>query len=509
MNTNEQASKHSNQSNQSNQAANPGITTNEPNLFQAEDEAYRHQVKLPSGDLTVYASQQLFSSLDYKVFEMANNNLQIPNIAHMSYTPDVHVGVGTCIGTTAVWNMMDGYVSPSIVGSDIGCGMRVHLTPLHRDDLKDVKLRRKLVKSIEKYLPMEANQRGHYSDIRLEHIVRKGLHGLPNKYIPDSYTPKKSTSLTHVESSKFHFDEEVLNTVQDMTWHRAHRQLGTLGGGNHFAEVQALEITEEQRHVAEAWGMFDGQIVVMVHSGSRAWGGAVSQTSSAAIAKAMQRLGLGTADPNLKFIPLEHPEGQHYVDMLYSALNYAVVNRHLIAYSIREAFRDVFGPKCEFRTLYDLMHNYAWNERHEQHGDVFVHRKGATRALPAGHPANPKPYLETGHPALIPGSMGTSSYIMVGQPEGADNYHSICHGAGRIRSRNATKRLVRVEDFAAALGVGTENEVVVNQRSLESIIDESPQAYKNVDDIIDSVTGAGLARVVAKCKPLVAVKGAK
>lgn len=204
------------------------------NLFTNPNEltgAYRHEVKLPAGDLTVYAAQQLFSSLDYKVFEMANNNLQIPGISYMSYTPDVHVGVGTCIGTTAVWDAQSGYVSPSIVGSDIGCGMRVHMTNLHKDELKDIKLRRKLVKAIEKVLPMEANQRGHYSDIRLEHIVRKGLHGLPKKYIPDSYTPKKSTAMTHVESDKFSYDEDVLNHVPDMTWHRSHRQLGTLGGG--------------------------------------------------------------------------------------------------------------------------------------------------------------------------------------------------------------------------------------------------------------------------------------
>lgn len=474
-----------------------------------EQGAFRHEVKLPSGDLTVYATQQLFSSLDYKVFDMANNNLQIPDIRYMSYTPDVHVGVGTCIGTTAVWDARSGYVSPSIVGSDIGCGMRVHMTNLHKDDLKDVKLRRKLVKAIEKVLPMEANQRGHYSDIRLEHIVRKGLHGLPQKYIPDSYTPKKFTSLTHVESSKFAFDESVLELVPDMTWHRAHRQLGTLGGGNHFAEIQAIEIAEENRSIAEAWGLSDGQIVVMIHSGSRAWGGYVSQMSSSAILKVMQRHGWGTSDPKLIFAPLEHAEGRHYVNMMYSALNYAVTNRHLIAYAMREAFREVFGSKCEFSTLYDLMHNYAWEEHHPEQGRVFVHRKGATRALPAGHTDNPKPYLTTGHPALIPGSMGTASYIMVGQTGGADNYYSICHGAGRIRSRTATKRLVKVEDFEAALRVGTEDEIVVNQRSLESILDESPQAYKNVDEIIESVTGAGLAQVVAKCKPLAAVKGAK
>lgn len=469
---------------------------------------YYNQVQLPSGVVHVYANEALYDALDYKVFDMANNNLQIPNQVYMGYTPDVHVGVGTCIGTTAVWNMKDGYVSPSIVGSDIGCGMRVHLTNLHKNDVKEVKLRRKLVRAIEKYLPVEDHARGHFSDIRLEHVVKKGLHGLPKKYIPDGYTPRKATSLTHVERCKFTFDEEVLDRFPDQVWHRAHRQLGTLGGGNHFAEIQSIEIAEENREIAEAWGMFDGQVVVMIHSGSRSWGGSVSQYCSSDMAKMMKREGIGTADPKLLFAPLGDPLGEAYVNLMYSALNYAVVNRHLIAYAIREAGKDVFGSKFEMSTLYDLMHNYAWEEQHEEKS-YFVHRKGATRALPAQHPSNPAPYAQTGHPALIPGSMGTASYIMVGVPEGRDNYHSICHGAGRIRSRSATKRLITVDEFSSSMRVGTDDEIVVNQRSLESILDESPQAYKDVDQIIESVVGAGLAQVVAKCSPLATVKGAK
>jgi tRNA-splicing ligase RtcB len=471
-------------------------------------ENYYQKVQLPAGQVHVYAGPSLFQALDYKVFEMANNNLQIPNQVYMSYTPDVHVGVGTCIGTTAVWNTHDGYVSPSIVGSDIGCGMRVHLTNLHKDELKEVKLRRKLVKTIEKYLPVEDHARGHFSDIRLEHVIKKGLHGLPKKYIPDGYTPRKATSLTHVERSKFHFDENALNLFPDRVWHRAHSQLGTLGGGNHFAEIQYIEIAEDNREVAEAWGLFDGQVILMIHSGSRSWGGSVSQYCGSLMAKMMRAQGLGTADPHLLFGALSEPVAQSYVDLMYSALNYAVVNRHLIAYAIREAGKDVFGSKFEMSTLYDLMHNYAWEEEHEGNS-YFVHRKGATRSLPPNHPDNPEPYRLTGHPALIPGSMGTSSYIMVGSPEGKANFHSICHGAGRIRSRSATKRLITVDEFASSMRVGTEDEVVVNQKSLESIIDESPQAYKDVDQIIESVVGAGLAQVVARCKPMATVKGAK
>ncbi|WP_130616672.1 RtcB family protein [Cohnella abietis] len=479
------------------------MLTEQPN---GNTNTYYRQMKLTAGDVHVYASNELYNALDGKVFEMANNNLQIPNIRYMGYTPDVHVGIGTCIGTTAVWDTENAFVSPSIVGSDIGCGMRVHLTNLSAHDLKDVKLRRRLVKAIERMLPVEEQARGHYSDFRLEQIVVKGLHGLPKKYVPDAYTPRKATSLTHVEHSRFQFDESYLERIPEQVWHRAHRQLGTLGRGNHFAEIQTIEIHEDNREVAEQWGLVDGQIVIMIHSGSRAWGGSVNQHCGSEVAKFMRMNGLGTADPKLAFAPLHSDAGQAYLNLMYSALNYAVVNRHLIANSIREACREVLGPKFEMSTLYDLMHNYAWEE--EQRGkSFFVHRKGATRALPPGHPDNPLPFLNTGHPALIPGSMGSASYLMVGRPEGESNHYSICHGAGRIRSRNASKQLVTVEEFASSMRIGQEDEIIVNHKSLESILDESPQAYKSIDQIIDSVVGAQLASVVAKCHPIAVIKG--
>lgn len=478
-----------------------------PTGLQPNEPFYR-EVELPAGSVHVYADEEMYAGLDPRIFDMAGHNLQIPGIRYMGYTPDVHVGVGTCIGTTAVWNREGGMVSPSIVGSDIGCGMRVHLTNLHRSDVQDLRLRRKLVNRIEKYLPMEAHQRGAFSDLRMDHIVQKGLKGLPNKYLPENVSAKRSPSLTHVEHARFAFDPEELNAVADTYWVKGLRQLGTLGGGNHFAEIQYIEIAEENRQLAERWGMRDGQVVVMIHSGSRAWGAMVSQHYTSMAARAMKRLDLRTDDPRLIFAPLDSPEGRRYTDMMASALNVAVVNRHLIAYAIREAFLDIFGSKFQMDILYDLMHNYAWEESHGGE-DWFVHRKGATRALPAGHPDNPDVYAQTGHPALIPGSMGTSSYIMAGLPSGAGNYHSICHGAGRIRSRTATKKLVTVDEFAAALKVGTEEEVIVNHNALGVILDESPQAYKDVDRIIHSVAGAGLASVVAKCKPLAAVKGAK
>jgi tRNA-splicing ligase RtcB (3'-phosphate/5'-hydroxy nucleic acid ligase) len=464
------------------------------------------EIALTHGNLHIFANDEVFASLGDKVYHMADNNLQIPRNVHMSYTPDAHVGIGTCIGTTAVWNMRDGFVSPSIVGSDIGCGMRVHLTPLKKEDIQDKKLRRQMIKAIEKYAPANERSASHYKNIRVEKIVSEGLHGLPPEYVPDYYTPKNRRSLTHVEHAKFDFDTDFLEHIPDKMWARAWQQVGTLGGGNHFIELQALHIREENREIAEKWGLIDGQVVIMIHSGSRAWGGMLGPQYSKDFKQAMNKWGVGTPDPNLVFAPIDTEQGQRYLNLMHSALNYAVVNRHMLAYSVREGLRDVFGSEFETPVLYDLMHNYALKEFHRNQ-PMLVHRKGTTRALPAGHFLNAEAYKETGHPALIPGSMGTSSYIMVGETAGEKNFYSICHGAGRVRSRRATKELITVDEFAQSMKVGTDDEVLVNQRTLASILDECPQAYKDVDQIIDSIEGAGLASVVAECKPLAVIKG--
>jgi tRNA-splicing ligase RtcB len=326
------------------------------------------------------------------------------------------------------------------------------------------------------------------------------LKGLPEKYVPGERW------ITHVEQSTFAFNHDELEKLPANIQKYAHGQLGTLGGGNHFIEIQCLEIPEEGKDVAESWGFFDGQVVVMIHSGSRAWGAMLGQSYTKIFREAMYDWGVTNPDRNLLYAPIGSDVGQTYLHLMYSALNFAVSNRHMIAYGVQQAFRDVFGPETELPVLYDLMHNYALKEFHRNE-PMLVHRKGATRALPPGHFLNAAVYKESGHPALIPGSMGTSSYIMRGRAEGAKNFYSICHGAGRARSRKATKELVTVDQFEASLKVGTDEEILVNHRSLKSILDECPQAYKDVDLIIDSVVGARLADVIAICKPMAAIKG--
>lgn len=458
------------------------------------------ELKLPHGNLHVFANESVFSNLEYKVFEMADNNLRIPRSTHMSYTPDAHVGKGTCIGTTAAWKMNDGFISPSIVGVDIGCGMRLHMTSLHKNDLKDKGLKRKLIQAIEKYVPTSERSTTQYDDIDLAKVVRYGLDGLPIKYI------QSKRDLENVESHRFDFYPFYLDALPAKIWSQAQGQVGTLGGGNHFIEIQHIEINEESREVAEKWGLFDGQVVVMIHSGSRAWGAKLGQEYTRIFKDSMLRWGITNPDKDLMYAPIQSPEGQTYKSLMYSALNFAVANRHMLAYGVHQGFKEVFGSDFKFPLLYDLMHNYASEEPHRNQL-MLVHRKGATLALPAGHFLNPPAYKETGHPALIPGSMGSASYIMLGQETGAKNLHTICHGAGRIRSRSATKQLVTVEQVAESMKVGTDNEIMVNHRSLDHLIDESAFAYKDVDQIIDSVVRAGLANVVAKSLPIAVIKG--
>ncbi|MBP1309169.1 tRNA-splicing ligase RtcB [Paenibacillus sp. 1182] len=459
------------------------------------------EITLPNGKLHVFANERVFHSLEEKVYEMADNNLRIPRNVHMSYTPDAHVGVGTCIGTTAVWKMSDGFISPSIVGVDIGCGMRVHLTSLHKDQLKDKNVKRSLIEAIEKYVPTNERTNSHYASIDLQEVVTNGLEGLPSLY-KDAF----EGAVTKVENAQFKFDAQYLKILPQKIWKNAHGQLGTLGGGNHFIELQYVEIDEGNHEVAEKWGLFDGQVVVMIHSGSRAWGAMLGREYTKLFKEAMNMWGIANPDPALMYAPINSSEGQTYLNLMYSALNFAVSNRHMIAYGVQQGFREIFGSEFQMPVLYDLMHNYGLKEFHRNQ-PMFVHRKGATRALPKGHFLNVPAYKATGHPALIPGSMATASYIMLGQDAGQKNFYSICHGAGRVRSRRATKELITIDQVAQSMRVGEDDEILVNHRTLEGLVDESKYAYKDVDQIIDSIVESGLANVVAKCNPLAVIKG--
>jgi tRNA-splicing ligase RtcB len=465
-----------------------------------EDDAmsYSHQIKLKNGKLQLYANPSIRSTLSPNVYQIANNQLQIPNQLFFSLTPDVHVNGETCIGTTAVWNLQDGFISPSIVGTDIGCGIRVHVTPLHKKDIADIRIRQKIVRYIEKFIPLTDQIPSHYRSLDLNDIIKNGLYALAPKFLTNR-------SFTHVEASSFKLNIDYLAEIHPQSWNKAKHQLGTLGSGNHFIELQAVTIPDDKKELAAAWGLFEGQVIFLIHSGSRAWGKSLESHYTQNFAAAMKKRKLSSEKSSLLYLPISSPEAKKYFHLMASAMNYALVNRQLIAFGVENALKQIYGSEMKSTLLYDLMHNYALVEEY-QNKQYLVHRKGTTKALPANHQNNPAAYRSTGHPALIPGSMGTPSYIMVGEKEAEKNFYSICHGAGRIFSSHEKTESTNMQEKNNTLSLNEKEFVVLNQWTKERIQEESPSTYKEVDQVIDTIVGAKLASVVAKCKPMAVIK---
>jgi len=279
--------------------------------------------------------------------------------------------------------------------------------------------------------------------------------------------------------------------------------VGSLGSGNHFLEVQAVEQVYDE-HVAEAFGLRHGQVCVMIHCGSRGLGHQICTDHVRAMDKAMPRRGISVPDRQLACAPVTSPEGRAYLGAMAAAANYARANRQVLGEAAAQVFRSVTG--CGLDLVYDVSHNLAKIETHEAGGEqreLCVHRKGATRALPPGHPDLPPDLHEAGQPVLIPGSMGTASYVLTGVP-GGGAFYSTCHGAGRLQSRHQAARSVRADNLRRELeGQG----IAVRGASKRGLAEEAPAAYKDVTEVVAAAEGAGLCRTVAKLRPLGVVKG--
>jgi tRNA-splicing ligase RtcB len=284
-------------------------------------------------------------------------------------------------------------------------------------------------------------------------------------------------------------------------------QLGTLGSGNHFLEVQFVERIYEPE-IAKKFGLRENQMVILIHSGSRGFGHQVCTDYLKDMDSAMRRYGISLPDRQLACVPVHSREGQSYLGAMRAAANFAWANRQAITHFTRQAFKRVFGQKEELRAIYDVCHNIAKLERHSIGGrdrQVLVHRKGATRAFPAGRPEVPEAYQETGQPVFIPGSMGTASYVLVGA-EGSlkETFGTTCHGAGRVMSRTAAKKSAFAQNARERL---EERGIFARAETRDGIAEEIPEAYKDVDAVIEVVHNAGLSRRVARLKPLGVVKG--
>jgi len=449
----------------------------------------------------IYGDSYIIQNLEKEgALEQIANVACLPGILKHSYAmPDVHWGYGFPIGGVAAFSMDDGIISPGGVGYDISCGVRVMLTFLDQDEVKphiD-----ELTAAIFTKVPCGVGSKGAIkigeSDL-LDVLANGALWAVKKGYgtKEDLECIEESGRLPHANASY----------VSKKALERGKPQLGTLGSGNHFLEIQVIdEIYDE--NVARRFGLNLGQVTVMIHCGSRGLGHQVCDDYIKVMLRAMTKYGIKVPDRQLCCAPLKSQEAREYLGAMQAAANYALANREIIGHMVRDVFLRFF-PKAELKLLYDVSHNMAHIEKHELDGvimDVCVHRKGATRAFPPDHPSLSEKYRPVGQPVIIPGSMGTESYILVGTKRGMEEcFASTCHGAGRVLSRKAA---MKSEDADTVLKRLEQKGIKVMADQMGTIREEIPEAYKDVSRVVDVVEKAGISRKVARLRPLAVIKG--
>jgi tRNA-splicing ligase RtcB len=441
----------------------------------------------------VFADEEMLAAIrrDHSL-EQLQNVATLPGIVDAAIAmPDIHQGYGFPVGGLAATALPDGVVSPGGVGYDINCGVRLLALPLGIDELGE--RREKLVHEISRAVPAGAGREGG-KRVDLERVLRDG-----SRTIADRAEDVERTE------SEGRLDGADPSAVSDRARQRGAGQLGTMGSGNHFVELQAVDRIFDDGAV-EAYDLRLGQVTVLIHSGSRGLGHQVCSDYVKRMDAVLGRYGIALPDRQLSCAPASSPEGRAYLAAMAAAANFAWANRQEIANRIRVSVTRVLGKKAgeQTRQVYDVAHNVAKPERHGDR-DVLVHRKGATRAFPAGSPEIPLAYRAVGQPVFIPGSMGTASYVLAGEPGSLErSFGTTCHGAGRRLSRTAAKKEIAGADLRRQLEA---QGIVVRSASNKGLAEEAPFAYKDVELVVDIVARAGLARRVARLVPLGVVKG--
>ncbi|MCP4423127.1 MAG: RtcB family protein [Chloroflexi bacterium] len=463
---------------------------------------FRHDMRVPA---RFYADGELLeAALGDKSLDQLVNTATLPGIVKYALAmPDIHQGYGFPIGGVVATELPDGVISPGAVGYDINCGVRLLGTHIDREEIEphlDI-----LASALQANCPSGVGRGGSVRLKRheLERLVEQGSDwALKNGYATrmDLERTEENGRLEGADAGK----------VSDRAIKRGLSQIGTLGAGNHFIEVDIVDEVFDEK-AAQRMGLSPGQIVVQIHCGSRGFGHQVCSDYVRRFQKVVHKYGIHLPDRELVCAPLSSPEGQDYLAAMKAAANYAFVNRQVLTHHIRRSFEQTLAHKVHNHTvyqIYDIAHNMAKIETHEVDGravQVCVHRKGATRAFGPGSPVLPDVYRDIGQPVLVPGSMGTASWVLVGT-EGsmAQSFGSTCHGAGRTMSRRKAKKMVRGSELRQEL---EERGIHIRAGSMPGLAEEAPQAYKDVDRVIEVVHGAGIAKKVARIVPVAVVKG--
>jgi tRNA-splicing ligase RtcB len=464
--------------------------------------SYREDMLVP---VRIFASDQILEeALGDKSLSQAVNAATLPGLAGpVIVMPDVHQGYGFPIGGVAATALPSGIISPGAIGYDINCGVRLLSTRVRLEEVKAElsELATALYANCPSGVGVSGSIRLNLKE--LEHVCREGSGwALKNGYarMQDLERTEENGCITGAEPS----------TVSPRAKQRGRTQLGTLGAGNHFIEVDLVEEVFHEE-AAQAMGLAEGTLALQIHCGSRGFGHQICSDYVREFQSAVKRYGIHLPDRELVCAPLDSPEGKRYLAAMACAANYAFCNRQILAHHARQAFEQALAGRVEdwdLYQVYDIAHNMGKVEEHVIEGErmrLCVHRKGATRAFGPGFESLPPEYRPLGQPVLIPGSMGTASWVLLGT-EGsmALSYGSTCHGAGRVMSRRQAKREVWGEDLRKQLEA---DGIHIRAGSLPGLAEEAPKAYKDVDEVINVVTKAGIAAKVARLTPVVVIKG--
>lgn len=445
----------------------------------------------------VYMSNALRQQLgDDKSLTQLAQAAELPGAyRHVVGLPDMHSGFGLPIGGVLATDPLTGVVSAGAVGMDINCGVRLMATDIAVKSLTTTILRQ-LMAALEARIPCGIRKSSPFPEYRTGNISSVLTMG-SRAVVADGYGTTSDIECTEEGGCLAGADPEALPKGA----RRRMDQLATLGGGNHFLEFCSVQKVMHGA-LATAYGITEGTLAILIHSGSRGLGHQVCTDYSQIMVKAAPGYGIDLPSKGLAAVPIESAEGREYLAAMACAVNYAFANRQLMAHCVRDVLYEVLGAdRDDVRQVYDVAHNIAKFENHFGKR-LLVHRKGATRALPPGHPQNPAAYAESGHPALIPGSMATCSYVVAGTSKLAETFFSVNHGAGRLMSRTEAKKTISVADMAKSLG-----NVQVNATTLKRILDEAPAAYKDIDDVTKVLADIDMTKLVARLKPLAVIKG--
>ncbi len=463
----------------------------------------RHNMRVP---VRIFATREMLEQvIEDKSLEQAANAATLPGlVGHVVVMPDMHQGYGFPIGGVAATEYPHGVISPGAIGYDINCGVRLLDSGIDYQSAKPHLER--LATLLNKYCPSGVGTEGvvSVSMHELDEVLRDGAQwALKNGYATpnDLRRTEEGGRLEGAQPEK----------VSQRARQRGREQIGSLGAGNHFIEVDVIDEIFDQ-YAADAMGLVRGNLAVQIHCGSRGLGHQVCTDYVQEFQGAVRRYGIELPDRELVCAPLNSPEGQAYLGAMRAAANFAFANRQLLAFSARRAFQEAFAGKFkrgwELTQVYDITHNMGKIETHEIDGrrvTVCVHRKGATRAFGPGAPELPEEYRAIGQPVIIPGSMGTASWVLAGTSESMKrSLGSSCHGAGRVMSRAKAKKEVRGETLRSELQA---RGIEIRAGSLAGLAEEAPQAYKDVDDVVETVSAAGIARKVARLRPVAVIKG--